>query len=110
MQPLTKLSSNLEQLLQSVQHIRKTQKGTFLYQEGSPATEVFIIQSGKIQVSKITPDGRELTLRLCSTGELSGELSLFCSSSKYLLNAKVIESGEVAIICKDELERRLEGD
>jgi CRP-like cAMP-binding protein len=110
MQPLTKLSSNLEQLLQSVQHIRKTQKGTFLYQEGTMATEVFIIQSGKIQISKITPDGRELTLRLCSTGELIGELSMFCPASKYLLNAKVVESGEVAVIYKDELERRLETD
>ena len=110
MQPLAAISNDLSQFLQSVHHIRKIEKGTFLYQEGSPATEVFIIQSGKIQVSKITPDGRELTLRLCSRGELIGELSLFCSSSKYVLNAKVIESGEVAVICKDELERRLEND
>ena len=110
MQPLEAISNDLSQFLQSVHHIRKIEKGTFLYQEGSPATEVFIIKSGKIQVSKITPDGRELTLRLCSRGELIGELSLFCSSSKYFLNAKVIESGEVAVICKDELERRLEID
>ncbi|MCQ6274332.1 Crp/Fnr family transcriptional regulator [Bacillus sp. V3B] len=110
MQPLTKLSSNFEQLLQSVQHIRQVQKGTFLYQEGMEAKEVFIIQSGKIQISKMTPDGRELTLRLCSTGELIGELSMFCPASKYILNAKVIESGEVAVIYKDELERRLEMD
>ena len=110
MQPLVEISNDLSQFLQSVHHIRKIEKGTFLYQEGSPATEVFIIQSGKIQISKITPDGRELTLRLCSRGELIGELSLFCPSSKYLLNAKVIESGEVAVIYKDELERRLEID
>jgi CRP-like cAMP-binding protein len=109
-QPLTKLSSHLEQLLQSVQHVRKIEKGTFLYQEGSDAKEVFIIQSGKVQISKITSDGRELTLRLCSTGELIGELSMFCPSSKYVLNAKVVESGEVAVIYKDELERRLETD
>ena len=110
MQPLVEISNDLSQFLQSVHHIRKIGKGTFLYQEGSPANEVFIIQSGKIKISKITPDGRELTLRLCSTGELIGELSMFCPTSKYLLNAKVIESGEVAVIYKDELERRLEID
>jgi CRP-like cAMP-binding protein len=110
MEPLTQLSSHLEQLLQSVQHVRKIEKGAFLYQEGSDAKEVFIIQSGKVQISKITPDGRELTLRLCSTGELIGELSMFCPSSKYILNAKVVEGGEVAVIYKDELERRLETD
>ena len=110
MQPLVEISNDLSQFLQSVHHIRKIEKGTFLYQEGLPAKEVFIIQSGKIKISKITPDGRELTLRLCSTGELIGELSMFCPTSKYLLNAKVIESGEVAVIYKDELERRLEID
>ena len=108
MQPLTEISTELSQLLQSVHHIRKVEKGTFLYQEGLDATEVFIIQSGKIQISKIIPDGRELTLRLCSTGDLIGELTIFCPSSKYMLNAKVIESGEVAVIYKDELEKRLE--
>ena len=110
MQPLVEISNDLSLFLQSVHHIRKTSKGTFLYQEGLPANEVFIIQSGKIKISKITPDGRELTLRLCSKGELIGELSMFCPTSKYLLNAKVIESGEVAVIYKDELERRLEID
>jgi len=110
LKPLTEISTELTQLLQSVHHIRKIEKGTFLYQEGAAASEVFIIQSGKIQVGKITPDGRELTLRLCSTGELIGELSMFCPASKYMLNAKVIESGEVAVIYKDELERRLEID
>jgi CRP-like cAMP-binding protein len=109
-QPLVEISNDLSQFLQSVHHIRKIGKGTFLYQEGLPANEVFIIQSGKIKISKITPDGRELTLRLCSTGELIGELSMFYPASKYLLNAKVIESGEVAVIYKDELERRLEID
>ncbi len=110
MQPLVEISNIFSQFLQLAHHVRKIDRDTFLYQEGLPATEVFIIQSGKIQISKITPDGRELALRLCSTGELIGELSLFCSSSKYLLSAKVIESGEVAVIYKDELERKLEVD
>jgi CRP-like cAMP-binding protein len=109
-QPLVEVSNNLSQFLQFAHHVRKIEKGTFLYQEGLPATEVFIIQSGKVKISKIIPDGRELTLRLCSTGELIGELSMFCPSSKYTLNAKVIESGEVAVIYKDELERKLEVD
>ncbi len=107
MQPLADISSNFSQFLQFAHHVRKIDKDTFLYQEGLPATEVFIIQSGKIRISKITPDGRELTLRLCSAGELIGELSMFCPSPKYLLNAKVIESGEVAVIYKDDLEKDL---
>ncbi|WP_394235457.1 Crp/Fnr family transcriptional regulator [Niallia oryzisoli] len=112
MQPLARLhlSEELTQLLQSVHHIRKISKGTFLYQEGQDAAELFIIQSGKVQISKMTQEGQELTLRMCSVGEIIGELTMFYSSSKYMLNAKVVESGEVAVIYKDELEKRLELD
>jgi CRP/FNR family transcriptional regulator len=43
----------------------KTSKGAYIFQEGMDAAELYIILSGKIQISKITADGRELTFRLC---------------------------------------------
>jgi CRP/FNR family transcriptional regulator len=55
----------------------------------------------------VIPDGRELTLRMCSKGDLVGELALFNSTQRYLLNGKVIEKGEVAVISKDQLEESL---
>lgn len=110
MGPFAHVSTDLAHLFETVHHTRKIEKGTFLFQEGLDATELYIIKSGKVQVSKITPDGRELTLRLCTKGDLVGELSMFCPTSRYLLNAKVVESGEVAVIYKEELERRLELD
>lgn len=101
---------DLSSLTDIVNHKRKIEKGTYLYQEGMNANELFIVQSGMIQISKIVPDGRELTLQMCSTGDFIGELSLFCSTSKYMLNAKVIESGEVAVIYQQNLEERLKKD
>lgn len=105
---LSNISTGLSQILQSVHHIRQIERGTLLYQEGLEASELYIIQSGIIQVSKMVEDGRELTIRLCSAGDLVGELSLFQPSAKYMLNAKVIESGKVAVLIKEELERKLE--
>ncbi|MBU8877444.1 Crp/Fnr family transcriptional regulator [Bacillus sp. FJAT-29790] len=110
MQSFTEISQDLQELLLTAHHTKKMEKGTFLFQEGMTANELFIVQSGIIQISKIVPDGRELTLRMCSKGDLIGELSLFCPSPKYMLNAKVVENGEVAIIYKDELEERLNQD
>ncbi len=107
MQALTEFPSELSELLQTVHHIKKVEKGDFLYQEGSIANELFLVQSGIVQISKIIPDGRELTLRLCSAGDLIGELNLFYSSPKYLLSAKVIEEGKVAVIIKSQLEEKL---
>ncbi|MDP4163578.1 MAG: Crp/Fnr family transcriptional regulator [Bacillota bacterium] len=97
----------LKELIQSAHHVRKMEKGSFLFQEGSVANELFIIQSGMIHVSKIVPDGRELTLRICSKGDLVGEVQLFSAETRYYLSGKVVESGEVAVILKEELEENL---
>lgn len=107
MQTIMEMSADLKELFQSIHHIQRMEKGSFLFQEDSFATELYIVQSGMVQVSKIIPDGRELTLRMCSNGDLIGELALFNSTQKYLLNGKVVESGEVAVIYKDQLEEKL---
>src|SRR3954463_10630067 len=104
MQSVKEMPVTLSHLLDTVHHIKKVEKGTFLFQEGSNVDEFYIVQSGILQISKIIPDGRELTLRMCSQGDFVGELNLFSPSSRYLLSARVIESGEVAVIMKDALE------
>lgn len=107
MQSVKEIPITLSHLFDTVHHLRKIEKGSFLFQEGSTADELFIIQSGILQISKIIPDGRELTLRMCTKGDLVGELNLFSPSSKFSLSARVIESGEVAVIKKDVLEEKL---
>lgn len=110
MQSVKELPVTLSRLFDTVHHMRKIEKGSFLFQEGAKADELYIIQSGILQISKIIPDGRELTLRMCSKGDLVGELNLFSPSPKFLLSARVIESGEVAVIKKDVLEEKLSQD
>jgi CRP/FNR family transcriptional regulator len=97
----------LHELLLLVHHTLNLKKGSFLYQESMPAKEIFVIKSGKIQVSKVTSDGKELTLRICSKNEIVGELTLFTEDPKYLLNAKVMEDCEVGVIKQDILEEEL---
>jgi len=101
------ISVELEELLKSADHFTPITKGTFLFQEGMPAKELYIIRSGRVKISKLSSDGRELSLRICTQDEIVGELTLFSEDPKYLFNAVVLECGEVAVINKDELERKL---
>jgi CRP/FNR family transcriptional regulator len=110
MQSVKEMPVTLSHLFDTVHHMKKIEKGSFLFQEGSQADEMYIVQSGILQISKIIPDGRELTLRMCSKGDFIGELNLFSPSSRYLLSARVVESGEVAVIMKDVLEEKLSQD
>lgn len=110
MQTIIGFSPDLKDLFQSIHHIQKFDKGAYLFHEDTPATELYLIQSGIVHVSKTVADGRELTLRLCSQGHLVGEISLFNASRKQMLNGKMVEGGEVGIIHKNELEDKLAKD
>lgn len=100
-------SLEIKELLQFTDREIKIKKGTYLFQEGMKAEELYIVISGKIQISKITTDGRELSLRICGENDICGELTLFTDNPKYLLSAKVLEEGEVAAIRKDILETEI---
>lgn len=101
------VSKDLRNLLDSISTTKKIYKDTFLFHEGLQANEIFIIKSGLIQVSKLTTDGKELILRICNHDDMVGELSLFSDDPKYLLSGKVLASGEVLVIRKDQLEKAL---
>jgi CRP-like cAMP-binding protein len=101
------LTKELIDLLHSAGRMVEIKKGSFLFQEGQPASEMFLILSGRIQISKVNAEGEELYLRLCSTNDIVGELTLFTEDPRYIFNARVIENGHVVGIQLDMLEKAL---
>ncbi|MBU8877438.1 Crp/Fnr family transcriptional regulator [Bacillus sp. FJAT-29790] len=100
-------SIKIKELLRFEDRRIQTVRGSFLFKEGMEADELYLVLSGKIQISKITKDGRELSLRICGENDICGELTLFTSSPKYLLSALVLEEGFVVAIKKDVLEKEI---
>lgn len=100
-------SIEIKELLRFADRRFISQRGTFLFQEGMEAEELYIVMSGKIQISKITTDGRELSLRICGQNDICGELTLFTDNPKYLLSAKVLEEGEIVAIKKEVIESEI---
>ena len=101
------LTDELIELLHSSGRIIEIKKGSFLFQEGQIAAEMFLILSGRIQISKMNAEGQELLLRLCSEHEIVGELTLFTEDPRYIFNARVIEDSHVDAIQLDALEKAL---
>jgi CRP/FNR family transcriptional regulator, cyclic AMP receptor protein len=56
------LPEPLQNLLDSLASDRKVEKDTALYNEGEPASNLYLIRFGKIKISKLTAQGREMTL------------------------------------------------
>lgn len=102
-----KLTYEMSELIKASEKIIKFKKGTFLFREGQEAKEMFIILSGKVQISKMNAEGKELYLRLCNKNDIVGELTLFTVGPRYLFNARVVEEGEAAAINIENLEQTL---
>lgn len=57
-------------------------KGNILYFQGDHARSVYLIRSGLIKLSRITPEGRELTFCIFKENDLFGVASLFLGSPR----------------------------
>src|SRR4051812_18114549 len=53
---------------------RHLEAGQHLYRMGNPARSVFLVRTGLLKTSTISPAGEELTLALHKPGDLLGEL------------------------------------
>jgi CRP/FNR family transcriptional regulator, cyclic AMP receptor protein len=101
------LSSEMKELL-SIRHTEKDyKKNSYLFQDGDAIKGIYIIRSGKVQIGKVTPDGRELTLKICGPNQLVGEVTIFSANSKYMLDAKAIEDVHCSKIAIKDLEEAL---
>lgn len=100
-------SIQIEELLHLADRTFDVKEGAYLYREGMKAEELYIILSGKVRVSKVSSEGRMLTLRLCGENEMCGELTLFTEAPRYLLSAKVTDDARIVAIKKDVLEAEM---
>ncbi|MDM5305186.1 Crp/Fnr family transcriptional regulator [Peribacillus frigoritolerans] len=104
------LSNRMQTILDNKQQIKHMEKGRYLFHESTPASDLYYIINGKVEVSKVVPDGRELTIRISSENDLVGETVLFSQNPKYMMNAKMMEDGTVAVISKEALEEKIASD
>lgn len=104
------LSIRMQAILDNKQQIKHMEKGRYLFHESTPASDLYYIINGKVEVSKVVPDGRELTIRISSKNDLVGETVLFSQNPKYMMNAKMMEDGTVAVISKEALEEKITSD
>jgi CRP/FNR family cyclic AMP-dependent transcriptional regulator len=51
-------------------------RGVILFHKGSPGETLYIIESGKVRIFILSESGQEMSVRVCGTGEVFGELSM----------------------------------
>ncbi len=84
------------EIIKLIQH-KHYKKGDLIYSTGSENTKLYIINSGKIKISRLSESGKEQVIRILGPGEFLGELSLLTNLS-VTDNAEVLENSAVCII------------
>ena len=71
-------------------------KGAFLFKESESGKEMYIIQSGKVRITKKT-GGTDKTLAIISSGDFLGEMAVLTDGPRSA-TAEVIEDSEILVI------------
>lgn len=91
---------NDEQLdtLASLSRTRKYQAGELIFSQGEEANTFYIVLSGKIQIYKISHEGKEMILHLYGPGSIFAEVPVFSGILQYPANSLCVEDSEVMAI------------
>jgi CRP/FNR family cyclic AMP-dependent transcriptional regulator len=73
-------------------HVSKARPRQVVIAEGSTATDVYLIRSGKVRISRFSDSGREIILRDMGPGEIFGEIAAIDHAPRSASVAAIEES------------------
>lgn len=101
-------SEGLEKLSKIVNKL-SLKKGEQLFKEKDDTRGVFLLHSGKVEISRVTADGWRQTLTVVTPGDFFGELSIL-ERRHHVASAVAVEDAELFLIPKEEFDRLMEQD
>lgn len=81
-------------------------RGTVLFREGQPARGVFLLCAGRVRLSVCSENGRRMTLRMATAGEILG-LSASLAGGNHEVTAETMDNVQVAAVRRKDLLRFL---
>lgn len=87
---------------------RVFEPGDIIFREGDPGTEMYLLQEGKVVISKAVGNS-EVFLALLERGEFFGEMALFDAQPRHA-TCKALTRTRVAVVKSGELLMKLRRD
>lgn len=81
--------------------IKKYAKGEAVFSEGEPAAKLFILNSGRIEIFKLSAEGKKQIIRIVLPGEVFAEAAMF-SGETYPAYADAATDCELLCIAQEE--------
>ena len=84
-------------------------KGEQLFKEKDSTQGLYLINSGKVEISRVTADGWRQTLVVLTAGHFFGELSIL-EKRHHVATAVALDNTDLFLIPRDDFERLLVDD
>lgn len=85
------------------------EKNSIIIREGEAGERVFFVVDGSVKITKISPEGREYTLKIIAKGEVFAEVILF-TNLNYPANATALTNSCLASLAISDLEQLINND
>jgi len=106
---LGELSSQQLKALADDVTLEEARRRRVIYMPGDPGDSVFFVNGGRVKISRVTPDGKELTLAYRGPGEVFGELCVGDGRHREEM-AEAMENALVTQIPRERFERLIASD
>jgi len=89
--------AEIEQLI----YERHFDRNDIVFLLGAPAATLYIVKSGRVKVVRRSPDGKDVVLRVCSEGQMLGNVGVF-DGNGYLALAQAVEPTSTFCISRSD--------
>lgn len=100
------LTSEQKDYISSLIEQKSYKAGQTIYVPGAKANSLYILNSGKVRVYRLSESGKEQLLRIIIPGEFTGELALF-KEGVYEAFAEALEDVSICMIHHDSFKKLL---
>ena len=84
-------------------HIRTFPRATVIYRRGEHGNSLMVVLSGRIKISNVSPEGREVVLNFLRAGDLSGEIAVLDGKERTADAVALEETRALVISARDLL-------
>ncbi|MFQ5779482.1 MAG: Crp/Fnr family transcriptional regulator [Nitrospiria bacterium] len=85
--------------LDRVTRMESVKKKTPIFFPGDPSQQVYLLKEGRVKISRVSEDGREVTIALLEPGEIFGVLEILDDSPRDTL-AEALDDSQICIVNK----------
>jgi CRP/FNR family cyclic AMP-dependent transcriptional regulator len=98
------LSAAAQREVQQVAVRQRARRLEVLYSPGDGNDATYLLRRGRVKISRLSPDGREITLCLCEPGELFGE-EVAVAHAPRCCQAQALEESSLVVLAAPLIQR-----